>query len=285
MLAYNSKPSYFRPDGKPVSSDDSGIFRFDVNQGNSQDLDTFSIGHGDGSQVLAITGFADSSVDIELQAAVPSDFASIKISFDNVANLDAFANAGASGTATSAAASQGQLTLTNGTLSGTYTASLSIDMTAIVAADHATIHMHITDNFQLSLSGTGYVGASLLATTAAGSTVVAMTPSGAGTGSEDDDKGGQFDLARFVASVLNTGQWNITFLASAPGESLHGVGVSVLTIAATAELAGGQKPELLNFQDTDRSTLTFNDTTTPAMGIPYGLQVSVPNSVNLSHDT
>ena len=285
MLVNNSKPSYFKVDGKPISSDDSDMFRYDINQGSSQDLDKFSIGHGDGSQVLGINGFADSSVDIELQAAVPNDFASIKISLGNVVNLDAFANAGAAGTATSAAASQGLLTLTNGKLSGSYTASLSIDVTATVAADHATIHMHITDSFQLSLSGTGYAGASLLATTTTGATVVAMTPSDAGTSSPGGNKGEHFDLARFAASALNTAQWNIAFVASAPGESLHGVGVSVLTIVATAELAGGAKPELFKFQDTDRSTLTFNDTTTPTMGIPYGMQVSGLNSVNLFHDT
>ena len=285
MIVYNLKPPYFKVDGKPAPSDDWDIFRYDMNQGSSQGFDKFSIGHGGGSHVLSINGFADSSVDIELQAAVPNDFASIKISLGNVVDLEAFANAGAAGTATSAAASQGLLTLTNGKLSGSYTAFLSIDVTATVAADHAAIHMHVTDSFQLSLSGTGYAGASLFATTAAGATVVAMTPSGGGTGMPGGDKHEHFDLARFAASVLHTARWNFAFLASAPGESMHGVGVSVLTIVATAELTGGAKPELFNFHDTDRSTMTFNDTTTPAMGIPYGMQVSGLNSVNLFHDT
>ena len=196
-------------------------------------------------------------------------------------NLDAWANAGAAGTVTSAAFSQGLLTLTDGKLSGSYTASFSIDVTATVAADHATIHLRITDSFQLSLAGTGYVGASLLQTTAAGGTVVSMTQSGAPPAANHNQ---HFDLARFAASVLNTGQWNIAFVASAAGESLHAVGASVLTIAATADLAGGPEPERLSFYDTERSRIAFNDTSSPAMGMPYGMQVSRPESVSLFHD-
>jgi hypothetical protein len=228
---------------------------------------------------LAANGYANTSVDIGLQAAVPKDYASIDISLGDIVNLNAWANAGAAGTVTSAASSQGVLTVTNGKLSGTYTASLSIDVTATVAADNATIHMKITDTFQLSLSGTGYVGTSIAATSAAGGTVVATTPTtGAG-----NLPAGQFNLAAFAASVLNTGKWNIAFVASAAGESLQGFGTSVVTIAATADIAGAGRPELLNFQDTDRSNVAFSDTSTPAMGLPYGLQMSNPNSMNLFH--
>ena len=281
MSSHNSKPSYLRPDENTDFFDTSNSFRYDIDQGDWGNFERFSIGHGNGSHVLAAGGYADGSVEIGIFAARPQDYASIKISLGNVVNLDAWANAGAAGTVTSAAFSQGLLTLTDGKLSGTYTASFSIDVTATVAADHATIHLRITDSFQLSLAGTGYVGASLLQTTAAGGTVVSMTQSGAPPAANHNQ---HFDLARFAASVLNTGQWNIAFVASAAGESLHAVGASVLTIAATADLAGGPEPERLSFYDTERSRIAFNDTSSPAMGMPYGMQVSRPESVSLFHD-
>ena len=284
MATYNSKPSYLRASDNPDDFDPFNISHYDIKQENWRDFDRLSIGHGDGSHVLSASGYANASVDIGLQAAAPQDYASIRISLGNVVNLDAWANAGAAGTVVSSASSQGLLTLTDGKLSGTYTASLSIDVTATVAADHATIHMRITDSFELSLSGTGYVGASLLQTTVAGGTVVAMTPIAGVGGSPAANHGEQFDLARFAASVLNTGQWNIAFVASAAGESLHGVGTSVLTIAATADLEGGPKPERLNFYDTERSSMAFNDTSTPGMGAAYGMQISRPESISLFHD-
>jgi hypothetical protein len=279
----NSKPVYPGSSRDPEKSSDDGQFRSDRNQGGWQDADGFTLGAGHDPQVLAVNGYATASADIGLQAAVANDHASIYISLANIANLDGFANAGATGTVTSAASAQGLLTLTNGNLTGTYTASLSIDITAYLAADNATVHMQITDSFQLSLSGTGYVGASLAETSTSGGTVTAMTPSGSGSSGPARGQGGTFDLARFAASVLNIGQWNIAFVATAPGESIKGVGSSVMTINAVAELATGQRPEVLNFHDTERSNLTFADTSSPSAGAPWGIQDSVSAPVNLFH--
>jgi hypothetical protein len=283
MSAYNLKPVYPGSDQDPGQNNQNGQFRSDYNQGGWQDADGFAIGAGQDPQVLAVNGYATASADIGLQAAAANDYASIDISLANIANLDGFADAAASGTVTSAASSQGLLTLTNGNLTGTYTASLSIDITAYLAADDATVHMQITDSFQLSLSGTGYVGASLDETSASGGTVTAMTPSGSGSSGPAGGQGGTFDLARFAASVLNTGQWNIAFVATAPGESIKGVGSSVMTINAVADLANGQRPEVLNFHDTERSNLAFADSSSPAAGAPWGLQDSVSAPVNLFH--
>jgi hypothetical protein len=243
--------------------DDYGAFRYDSSQQELVNFDQFTIGRGQGPEVLAINGFADTSADIELTTAVPSDYASIKISLGNVVNLEAFARTGASGTVTSTAASDGTLTLTKGNLRGTYTASLSIDVKAYIPADKAIIDLKVTDRFNLCISGTGYTGASLVETSAAGGTVDAMTPAG---GTTTGGNHGSFDLAKFAASVLNIGQWNIAFATSAPGESLHVLGLSVLTVDATAELPGAHS---VRFGETERSSLSFNDASSPSGGC-YG---------------
>lgn len=273
MPVSNSKSTPSDSNGKSSSSGNQGHIRSDPSHGSWRNADGFAIGSGNEPPVLAINGFADTNVDIELQTAVPADFASIQISLGNVVNLDAMGFAGASGTVSSSAASQGLLTLTNGNLSGTYTAMLSIDVTASIAADHATVNMHLTDSFQLTLSGTGYLGASLALASTSGGTVTAITPSGGSAGnSAGRSDGGTFDLARFVANVLNTGTWDIDFVASMPGESLHALGASVLTIDATAEVPNGESLKKMQFSDTDRSNLTFNDTSSPTTGSPFGVQ-------------
>jgi hypothetical protein len=283
MSGFSSKPTNSGGNGKSPFSGPFYKFHYDLFNGNWSDFDRLSIGHNNDPQVLTATGFANNSVDIELQSSVPNDYASIKITLGNIVDLGAWANTGAAGTVTSTSSSQGLLTLTDGKLSGSYSAMMSIDVTAIVAAANATIHMHITDSFQLSLTGTGYVGASIFATSTAGGTVVTTAPNVAGPSTSGANKDGQFDLARFAADVLNSGRWDIAFVASAPGESLRGVGSSVVTIAATAELAGGAKPKMLNFQDVDRSNISFNDTSTTPGGSPFGWEVLSPHSVSLFH--
>ena len=59
----------------------------------------------------------------------------------------------------------------------------------------------------------------------------------------------------------------------------------MVTIVATADLAGGGKPKVLNYQDIDRSNIAFNDTSTPNGGSPFGWQVFSPNSLSLLHST
>lgn len=284
MPVHNSKPLYPGNGTKLADPDVYAQSGFGENNAFWQDLDDISIGYSNGPQVLAANGYANTSVSIALQAAVPNDYASINISLGNIVNLNAWANAAAAGSVTSTAASQGVLTLTNGKLSGLYTASLSIDVTATVAADNATIHMSITDTFQLCLSGTGYVGASLTEISASGATLLLATPGAGSAAASACGPAGQFNLAKFAASVLNTGQWNIAFQASAPGESLTALGSSVLSIAATADIAGPGKPEVLSFHDTDRSTIAFSDNSTIGHGMPYGLQICNPNSVSLFHN-
>lgn len=268
---------------------DGEPFRNDNNQGGWSATDGFAGGDGGGSQVLAVNGFAAAEVDVGLQAIAPNDYASVRVVIGNVLNLNAFADATASGTVTSAASSQGSVTLTNGTLSGLCSATLSIDVTAYIAADQATVHMHISDTFQLSLAGTGYAGVTLAETAFSGGSVQVMAPiattSAGNTANHGaEDKAGTFNLARFAASVLNTGQWNIAFVASAAGESLKGEGQSVLTVSATADLPGNQRPKVLNFHDIERSNLAFSDSSTPVVGMHPGMLQSSFRPPSMFHN-
>lgn len=277
MPLIQSKPSNSGGrDDKDHWSGDAGN-RYDYSRGGWQDFDRFAVGFSNGPQVLAINGYANTSVDIGLQAAIPADHASIKISLGTVVNLDAFANAGASGTVTSTASNEGLLTLTNGSLKGTYTASMTINVTAYIAAYNASVSMQITEQFQFRLSGTGYVGASLDQTSSAGGTVVATTPHGNSISPSAKGGNGTFDLARFTASVLNTGKWDVAFLASSrSGEALQGFGTSVLTISAIATVPGSHSSE--QFNKTERSSVAFNETASPAFGGYHG-----PGDRTLAH--
>jgi hypothetical protein len=244
----------------------------------------FSIGPCNLPQVVAANGYANDSVSIALQAAVPSDYASFNLALGEIVDLRAFANAGASATLTSNAASQGLLTLSNGNLAGSYTASMTIDVSAYIASINAKVTMRVTDNFQLALSGKGYVGASITSTSASGGTVTVATPSGGTGASPGKSDGASFDLARFAASVIDTGKWNIAFVASQAGESLQGRGTSVLTIDATVELPGGHKPEVMTLHDTERESLAFNDMSSRGFSGPYGFQQSSSGPLSLFHN-
>ncbi|MGD0104693.1 MAG: hypothetical protein ABSC06_11720 [Rhodopila sp.] len=255
MSVSSSISTNFNPSSHPSDFNNLGKSGYDDGRGGWQDLYNFAIGYGMEPQVLAVNGYADNSVNIGVQTAVPADTVSVAIDLGDVVNLNAFANAGGSGTVTSNASSQGLLTLTNGALSGTYTATATIDVTAYIAADQATVHMEITDSFQLSLSGTGFVGASLHETSASGGTVEAMTPS-SGTSGPAGPTSGTFDLARFAASVLNTGSDNIAF-----------------------------SPEQLNFSQTERSSVAFSDNRSPPMGPPSGGHDYDGSSASLFHSS
>jgi hypothetical protein len=280
MDVKNSKPIRFGMHGGKPGFDNQDAFNYDPSQCSGQQYFNFSFGCGNGSQVLAVNGFANDSVNIGLLTARPADDVSIKISLGDVVNLDAWANAGATGTAAASASSQGLLTVTNGALTGTYTASLSIDVSAYIAADHATVTMQVTDTFQLSLSGCGYVGASIVPTSNAGATVTAMTPASGGAGGSNH---GNFDLARFAASVLNTSQDAISFMATAPGETLHVLGQSVLTIDATAVLPGAFGPQTQHFSETEQSRLAFNTPPPFGGGHPYWMADHNPGPVGGWH--
>lgn len=268
------------PNPPQAESDTAEYFRRDSNNGMWSDTDQFMVGSGNGTQVLGINGFADATIDVGLQAIAPNDSASLQMSLGNILNLSGFANEAASGTVTSAASALGSLSLTNGTLSGDCTATFSIDVTAYIAASHATVQMHITDVFDLSLSGTGYSGVTLAETAASGGSVQLIAPVASNSPGTST---GTFDLARFAASVLNTGQWNLAFAASVPGESLKGQGESVLTISATADVAGNGRSQALSFRDVERSNLAFSDSSSPIGGIYPGLQESSSGPISLFH--
>lgn len=284
MAVPNYKQSRSQYGDKGDNSGDVGPPRNDDSSGQWADADRFSIGPWNLPQVVAAGGYANDSVGIALQTAVPSDYASFNLSLGEIVNLQAFANAGASATLTSSATGQGLLTLNNGHLTGTYTASLVIDVTAYIASINAKVTMHVTDNFQLSLSGTGYVGGSLTTTSQSGGSVTVTTPSSGISAPPGKCDGGSFDLARFAASVIGTGNWDIAFVASHPGESFNGRGTSVLSIDTTVDLPGDHKPQPLAFHDTERASLSFNDTSSHDFGGPYGLQATSSGPISMFHN-
>ena len=256
MNSSNSKPSWSSLLQHDGDSGDSGLASFGLGGGGWNDLDTFSLGRFHGPQVLADSGTAASNVDFELQAVTPGDYASIRITLGDVVNLDAWANAGAVGSVSANVTAQGLATFNGGKLSGSYTACLTIDATAWIPADQVTMHLHITDSFQFGLSGSGYAGATVTVTSLANSNVVATSP-GSTTAAPGCGDGGTFDLARFAASVLNTGQAQVSFVASTAGESLHGIGTSLVTLTATADVAG-IPPGTISYHDVDHHALVFN---------------------------
>ena len=273
MSPYQSNQNHFKSVGNSGHGGTQSLFSYDET--------LIAWGWRYQPQDLAINGYADTGVAIGLQGPLASNTASIAISLDNTVDFAAFANSAASGTVTSTATNQGQLTLTNGALSGSYTASMSIDLTAYIASAHETVHMDVTDSFRLSFSGTGFTSATLATTAASGGTVEVATPIGGASGSNGKDSG-TFDLASFASKILNTAQWNIAFMAG-PGERLQGFGTSVLTISALSVIDGGSKPQESYFQKTERSTEAFADAAPPPRCLPANPHSTGPTGGILFH--
>jgi hypothetical protein len=234
-------------------------------------------------QVLAVNATADASLALGLQTAIPADTVSIKVALDDVVNLAGFGASAASGTVASHATSVAQITLGHGLLDGTYSASISIAVSASIPAAHATVQMQITESFQLCFSGKGFVGASVTNGASSSGTVVAPMPDADTTGKAFAKSGATFDLAGFAASVLNTHQWDISFAGLAPGESLQAAGTYGLTISATAQLAGRAGPEKLSLYESDRSSFFVSEKSGPAAGGLFGMQPCGPGLVGPFH--
>lgn len=271
----HSKPHHIGLCGDGHQIDGCGGSSFGPVQGYVEQDALLAIGRTAAPPDLAINGFADAAVAIGLQGATPADAAHITVALGTTVNFAASGYSPATGSVTSTASGQGILTLTNGVLNGAYSAALSIDLTAYLPADKAAVTMHVTDDFTLSLSGSGYTGGTLAQQTASGGTVQAMTPAaGAANNPGRNDLGwhdhGTFDLARFAASVLGQLQWDIGFVAAAPGETLHAVGTSVLAVNATADLASGCAIRLVSIDTTQRSGFDVGLTAAPAWAAgPY----------------
>jgi hypothetical protein len=224
-------------------------------------FDLFNDGSRDPPLQVAITGFANTSADMELSGATPADHASLQLSLNDLLDLNAFGRStSASGMVVSSATSQGVITITSNKLDGSYSAMLSIDATATVGP--ATVDLKIADSFKLSLRGKGFVGDSITLQSHSGGTV--SIPSQTAQAVAAANTASTFDLARFVAAVLGTGQFDLSFLASTPGVALQGVGTSVETIDATADIVG-RKPQ--TYHDTDRVSFSFSEVAHPGAGM------------------
>ena len=145
----------------------------------------WTVGNGDGddgSSTVTISSFADASVDIGLTAANQHDFASIDIDLGDIVNLAGFGNGPVSGTFAALATGSGTVAITNGHLHGSDTTALSIDVTASLPAEHATIHLHLTDSLNFTLTGAGYSGVSITQTAEFGGTVKSLLATRHGVG-------------------------------------------------------------------------------------------------------
>ena len=191
---------------------------------------------------IVVNSFADSALDLQLVGdGTDKDF--VDVALADVVNLSAIGNTVA-GTFDATAIANASVGITNGRLSGTDATFLTVDATA--SADGATILLHVTDRLQFALSGTGYTGVGITLSAQTGGSLVVQPASSASAdeGSSDDNKGsfqddkGEFDLARFASSVL--GELRVSF-ATGRGETLSGVGSSVLTIDATTDLPNGKQ--------------------------------------------
>jgi hypothetical protein len=230
--------------------------------------------NNDTSPALTINSFSDSSLDIGLTAATPTDFASIDIDLGDIVNLAAFGSGPVSGTFAASATGNAKVVIINGHLQGSDSTALSIDVAASLPAEHATIHLHLTDDLHFTLTGTGYVGATITQTSESGGSAQTFSQTGSAPASASDYDDGTFDLAKFVTSVVNTTSFAVQFIASAPGESIHGEATAVLKVNATADFPGafGIQQHLV-FNETKPSYFAFSDTSSAA---------HVPNLVMVS---
>jgi hypothetical protein len=260
---------------------DNGYTVYDSEQDAVQQSVLVRLGSAQAPQDLAIHGFAAADVAIGLQGANPADGAAIRIVLGTGVDFAAFGGSTATGTVTSGANAKGNVTVTDGVMSGDYTATLSIDLTAYLPTDKAAVAMQITDTFRMSLAGTGYTSVALTQNAAAGGTVIAMTAGNGAVSAPGWQDGGTFDLARFAAEVLNQEQWSIGFVASGPGQSLLAIGTSVLTVDATADLANGCGFARLTDDQTKVSRFTVSDQSAPGWG--PGPQDNVTGPSGLFH--
>ena len=157
------------------------------------------------------------------------------------------------------------MVITNGNLHGTDSTALSIDVTASLPAEHATIHLHLSDDLHFTLTGKGYVGSTVTQTAESGGSAQAFSQTGTAPPSASEDDNGTFDLAKFVTSIVNTTSFAVQFIASAPGKSIRGEAEAVLTINATADFPGaGATQRHLVFNDTEPNHFAFSDTSSTA---------------------
>ena len=122
--------------------------------------------------------FRISSLDIGLTAATPNDSASIDIDLGDIVNLAAFGSGPVSGTFAASATGNAHVVITNGHLHGATSTALSIDVTASLPAEHATIHLHLTDDLHFTLTGKGYVGSTITQTAESGGSAQAFSQTG-----------------------------------------------------------------------------------------------------------
>lgn len=219
---------------------------------------------------VTVDSFADSTLDIGLTAAKPNDFASIAIDLGDVVDLRAFGPGPVSGSFSSSANGTATVVIRDGHLRGSDSTALSIDVTASLPAEHATVTIHLTDDLNLHLRGRGYVGSTITQTAESGGSVQVFSQ----TGTPGESDNGNFDLARFVAAILHTDKVAVQFVASAPGESIHGNIESVFKITATADLPGpnGHMQHLV-FNETVPQRFSFSDASSDAH-VPHLAMIS-----------
>lgn len=240
------------------NSDNSQLLGRDIQ------FDVFARGVPNGPPSVNASAAAVAMLDVDLQGLRPSDHASVSIGITDVINLNAWGQGPLSASSTATLSEQGSIVITNQSLSGNAQTGIIEDVTAFLPASHVSVHLHITDSFDLRLSGQGYTAATLQEASAS-STVVQLTSTNGPTGNPV----GTFDLARFAAVVLGTTRWDISFAGSIPGESLQAEGHSIRVVDAEADilasLPGSAVLRHFVFHDVDDINFSFNSRSGPAV--------------------
>lgn len=239
------------PTNDHQGSDNSSPLGLDVT------FNVFSNGVGSGTPNVSALADATASLGINLQGLVAPAATSIQTNIRDVINLNAWGQGPLSATSTASASEQGTVVVINKSVTGNARTGITEDVTAYLPTSHVSIHLHVTDVFNLSLSGQGYTGATLTEATTSTS-VIKLSTSSVPTGAPP----ATFDLAKFAAVVLGTTTWDINFGPSVAGQSLQVQGHSLRTVDAEADiLSSGPGSAILHrltFHDADQTNFNFS---------------------------
>jgi hypothetical protein len=209
---------------------------------------------------LNVFGSATSSLTLDLQGLQPADYATIKTSISDAVDLRAWDVDPDSTTVHVTIDQYGIGTITDESLVGSVQTEITFDISTYLSASHALVSLHITYTFDCDINGEGYTNVTLTGTGEGASGVSPDT-----SNSLPSTATATFDLAKFAASVLGTAQWDISFAASLPSESLNLSGHFTRVIDAEADiLSNGPGSEILDhsvYHGSENSSFRFDNHT------------------------
>jgi hypothetical protein len=232
---------------------------------------------------LNVSSAVTAKLAIDLQGLQPSAHAAIRASINDAVDLRAWTLDPVVATSSVMLDQQSSASITNGSLTGNARTATTINVSAYLPANDASVDLHVTDTLDLNISGKGYTEVALGTVSEATSTVQRDT-----SNSPSGTPAATFDLAKFAAVVLGTTQWDISFAPSLPGESLHIDGHSVRIIDAEADILanvpGKDVSPPLVFHSEDRTSFSFNEYAGPAITAHGSPHDTAPVSITAHYD-